>query len=161
MQQVQDYVSLTMYTSNVAVGGPGGNPFSLIATWPAVVKRITLYRDQQRPKFKGIYFERYDSSVLNVGGGFASADPSPLSYTFDEDERLTRILLYSSSSSNRFSGLELNTTKQVVKAFAYGYNASQCDMVEIPVGNGKWNGIFGKAGGDIDSFGIAMLTGAT
>lgn len=157
MQQVQDYVDLTKYTSNVAVGGPGGNPFCLIAKYPDVVKRITLYRDQQRPKFRGIYFERYDSSVLNVGGSFV--DPSPLSFTFDEDERLTRILLYASSSGTRFSGLELNTTKQVVQAFANGYNPSQSDMVEIPVGNGKWNGIFGKAGGDIDSFGIAMLTG--
>ena len=64
-QHVQEYVRLIVrYTSNVAVGGPGGNPYSLIATWNKVAKQITFYRDQQR--MRGIVFERYDSSDLRL-----------------------------------------------------------------------------------------------
>ena len=33
-EEVQDYVSTVRYTSNIAVGGPGGNPYSLITTYP-------------------------------------------------------------------------------------------------------------------------------
>ena len=157
-QQVQEYVSLVLYTSNVAVGGPGGNPYSLIATWPKVAKQITFYRDQQR--MRGIVFERYDSSMIKLCGSFS--DPNPVTITLGEDEQLTRILLYSSTYGNgRFAGLKINTTKKTAEAFAYGYSPCANDEVEIPVGNGKWNGIFGMAGGDIDSFGMAMLTGTT
>ena len=160
MEQVQDYVSLVVYTSNVAVGGPGGHPYSLIATWPSVAKQITFYRDQQR--MRGISFERYDSSTLKLGGDFS--DPNPVTIKLEESEQLTEIFLYSSTYGNgRFAGLRITTTEQQAEVFAYGFTRSalENDQVEIPVGNGKWNGIFGMAGGDIDSFGMAMLTGRT
>ena len=157
-QHVQEYVNLVRYTSNVAVGGPGGNPYSLIANWNKVAKQITFYRDQQR--MRGIVFERYDSSMIKLGGSGSFSDPNPVTITLVEDEQLTRILLYSSTFANgRFAGLKINTTKKTAEAFAYGYTPCANDEVEIPVGNGKWNGIFGRAGGDIDSFGMAMLTG--
>ena len=158
LEQQQDYISTTRYTSNVSVGGPGGNPYSLLATWPKTVKRITVYRDQKR--IRGIELERHDSAVLHIG---VYEDKNPITYTFQENEQLTRILLYSSDYDNgRFAGFKLRTTRQQsVEAFAYGFTPSSSNEVEIPVGNGKWNGIFGKGGGDIDSLGFAMLTGNT
>ena len=158
MEQPQEYVSTTLYSSNVAVGGPSGNPYSLIATWSKAVKQITFYRDKQR--MRGISCERYDSSAIKFGGSFA--DENPVTFTLGEDEKLGEILLYSNSRYyGRFAGLKLTTSKQNLEAFAYEYTPESGDEVDIPVGNGTWNGIFGKAGGDIDSFGIAMLTGNT
>ncbi len=157
MQNVQEYVSLVRYTSNVSVGGPDGNPYSLMATWPKVAKQITFYRDEKR--MRGVSFERYDSSIMKLG---TFTDKNPVTITLDEDERLTKVLLYSSNFGNgRFAGLKLETNKKTAEAFACNYCPCAGDEVNVPVGNGKLNGIFGKAGGDIDSFGIAMLTGNT
>ena len=98
---------------------------------------------------------------MQVGGHFD--DPDPVTITLDKDERLTRIFLYSSDHSDatsalgRFAGLRLSTTKKDVEAFAYGFAPSPNNEVEIPVGNGKCAGIFGRTGSEIDSFGFAML----
>ena len=156
LQQQQDYINKIRYTSNISVGGPEGNPYSLLATWSGTAKKITVYRDQQR--IRGIEFERHDSAILHIG---IYEDKNPITYTFEENEQLTRILLYSSDyNTGRFAGFKLSTTRQQnVEAFAYGFTPSSSNEVEIPVGNGKWNGIFGNAGVDIDSLGFAMLTG--
>ena len=74
-------------------------------------------------------------------------DPSGISLSLSGTAVLyfTRILLYSSTFANgRFAGLKINTTKKTAEAFAYGYTPCANDEVEIPVGNGKWNGIFGR-----------------
>ena len=157
MQQKQDYVNTIMYTSNIAVGGPGGNPYSLFAEIFDEVKQVTFYRDSSR--IRGISFERYSGASIKVFGN--CDDKTPVVFNFAKDEQLTRILLYSNSSygGGRFAGLEINTTRQIWEAFAYDYQPSEREQVEIPVGNGKWNAIFGKAGGDIDSFGMGMRTG--
>ena len=126
-------------------------------TYP-IAEEITFYRDQQR--IRGIVFKRYDSCVLRVGGSFS--DPDPVTITLAKDEQLTRILLYFSdftdntSPTGRFAGLRLSTTKKNVEVFAYGFAPTPSHEVEIAVGSGYWNGIFGKAGSDIDCFGIAM-----
>ena len=164
MEQTQCYVNTDLYTSNIAVGGPGGGSYSLIPTykedptWP-MAEQITFYRDEQR--MRGIIFKRYDSCTLQVGGSFS--DPDPVTITLAKDEQLTRILLYSSDHTDpespigRFAGLRLSTTKKNVEVFAYGFAPTPSHEVEIPVGSGYWNGIFGKSGSDIDCFGIAML----
>lgn len=158
MQQKQDYVSSIWYTSNIAVGGPGGNPYSLFGEILDEVKQVTFYRDANG--IRGITFERYGGGSIKVAGNFA--DQTPVVFNFAQDEQLTRILLYSNSSydTGRFAGLKINTTRQNLEAFAYGYQPCASEEVEIPVGNGKWNAIFGKAGNSIDSFGMGMRTGA-
>lgn len=157
MQQKQDYVNTIRYTSNLAVGGPGGHPYSLFAEILDEVKQVTFYRDSSR--IRGISFERYSGASIKVFGNFD--DKTPVVFNFAKDEQLTWILLYSNSSfgDGRFAGLKINTTRQSLEAFAYGYQPSESEQVEIPVGNGRWNAIFGKAGGDIDSFGMGMRTG--
>lgn len=95
MQQEQSYIDQELYTSNVAVGGPGGHPFSLVAQFPFTAKQLVLYRDQHR--IRGIYFEKHDSSVLKVG---VFDDSDPVTINFDEDEKLTRICLFSSKFDN-------------------------------------------------------------
>ena len=153
MQQPQDYVSLKNYTSNVAVGGAGGNPYSLFATWN-YVHQATFYRDSGR--MRAIEIKRFGGSSIKLGGSFTD-DPQPVTFTLECDELVTRILLYSTSyGGGRFAGLRINTTKQTLEAFAKGYTPCEADQVEIPVGTGKWTGVFGKAGNDIDSFGIGM-----
>ena len=123
-----------------------------------MAKQITFYRDEQR--MRGISFERYDLSMLKVGGDFS--DPNPVTITLDEGESVKGIHLFSSNFGNgRFAGLKLFTVKRDYEAFAYGYTPDENYVVKILCGNGKWNGIFGRSGGDIDSFGIAMLTGNT
>lgn len=85
---------------------------------------------------RGISFEKYDSSILKVGGSFRDSDP--VAINLDEDDKLTNIRLYSSAAgSGRFAGLRLETSKQKkVEAFAYGYSLSDSDEVKIQVGNG-------------------------
>ena len=158
MEQKQDYVNTIKYTSNIAVGGPGGNPYSLFGDIFDEVKQVTFYRDWD--SIRGISFERYGGASIKVFGNFD--DKAPVDFKFAKGEQLTRILLYSNPSyyNGRFAGLKINTTSQNLKVFAYGYKPSESDQVEIPVGNGQWNGIFGKAGGDIDCFGMGMRTGA-
>ena len=171
MEQQKNYVNTDTYTSDVAVGGPGGGQYSLIGatTDPptvgpagsAVAKRITFYRDQQR--MRGIVFERHDSAQLKVGGDFS--DPNPVVIDLAQDEQLTQIKLYSSDFTyypgvkGRLSGFIICTNKKdgPVEAFAYGVTPAPCNAVEIPVGSGQWSGIFGCSGYDIDCFGMAVF----
>ena len=166
MEQQKKYVNTTdTYTSDVAVGGPGGGQYSLIGGHSdpstAVAKRITFYRDQQR--MRGIVFERHDSGQLKVGGDFS--DPNPVVIDLAQDEQLTQIKLYSSDfeytggPKGRLSGFIICTNKKdgPVEAFAYGVTPAPCNAVEIPVGSGQWSGIFGCSGYDIDCFGMAVF----
>ena len=49
------------------------------------------------------------------------------------------------------------TDRQECEAYAGNYTPRAEDQVEVAVGTGKWNGIFGRSAVDIDSFGAAML----
>ena len=87
-------------------------------------------------------------------------DPTPITFTFDNDELATRVRLY--SKGLRFMGIQMDTNKQRgLAAFGYGYTPCDSDCVEIPVGCGLFNGIFGWSGTEIDAFGVGMLLNNT
>lgn len=157
-QQFQD-VPLTYFTSNISVGGPSGGLFSLFGHRAIFnVKSITFYRTDI---IKSIYCEKHDGTNITVGVD-QQLDPNPVTFTFDNDEQVTRVLLYSDSKRLRFAGIQMDTNKQSgLQAFGYNYTPDQSDQVEIPVGCGLFNGIFGRSGGEIDSFGVAMLLKST
>ena len=152
MQQVLGDIDLTFFTSNVAVGGEGGYPFMIISDVAANVKYIRFYRSTV---MQAIECLKQDDSSISTG--YIKTDPTPVTFTFDADEKLTRILLYSSKS--RFVGIHLKTSKQGdLECYAYNYVPMPEDEVEIPVGTGFWQGIFGRSGSEIDCFGLALRT---
>ena len=60
-------------------------------------------------------------------------------------------------NGGRFAGIKVVTDRQECEAYAGNYTPRAEDQVEVAVGTGKWNGIFGRSAVDIDSFGAAML----
>lgn len=73
-------------------------------------------------------------------------------WVFNSDEKLSEIKLY--TDGRALTGIDLRTTKQHFEAFATGGQSTTATT--IPSGNGTFVGIFGYAGGHIDSMGIAV-----
>ena len=73
-------------------------------------------------------------------------------------EQVRTVYLYSNSmNGGRFAGIKVVTDRQECEAYAGNYTPRAEDQVEVAVGTGKWNGMFGRSAVDIDSFGVAML----
>lgn len=122
----------------------------LVSDLAANVKCITFYRSTVMQAI-----ECWKQDCSSISTGYIKTDPTPVTFTFDDDEKLTRVLLYSSKS--RLVGIHLKTSKQNdLECYAHNYVPTPEDEVEIPVGTGFWQGIFGRSGAEIDSFGLAL-----
>lgn len=71
MQQVLQDISLTCFTSNVAAGGNGGYPFTLVSDVAANVKSIKFYR---AAAMQAIECHKQDDSSISTG--YVKKDPA-------------------------------------------------------------------------------------
>ena len=151
MQRFLQDISQFTFTSNTAAGGNGGYPFTLISDEAANVKTIKFYRG--KTAMQAIECLKQDGSSISTG--YLKHDPTPVTFNFTADEKLTMVRLY--SSKHRFVGIHLKTDKQHdLQCYAQDYRPVPGDVVDIPVGSGFWQGIFGHSGGEIDCFGLAI-----
>ena len=155
MQQAIEGINVTKFSSNVAAGGGGGDMFSLIGHGNFHIKTITFHREKD--VIRCLSCQKFDGTSIYIGN--RACDPRPIAFTFSQDEVITKMYLYSTPQyGGRFAGIKVITCKErCLEAYAYDYTPRQEDQVEVAVGVGKWNGIFGRSGTDIDCFGVAML----
>ena len=155
MQQVIDGINTSKFATNVAVGGSGGDVFCLVGHVDHNIRSITFFRTKGAIKCLSCY--KFDGTSISLGERLC--DPKSITFSFSPDELVTNMYLYSTSTDGgRFVGIKVITCKErCLEAYAYDYTPRQEDQVEVAVGVGKWNGIFGRSGTDIDCFGVAML----
>ena len=117
----------------------------------ANVKTIKFYRGNTA--IQAIECLKQDGSCISTG--YIKNDRYPVTFNFTTDEKLTMVRLY--SSKHRFVGIHLKTDKQRdLQCYAQDYRPVPGDDVDIPVGSGFWQGIFGHSGAEIDCFGLAI-----
>lgn len=152
-------ISTAIFTSNIAVGAnSGGYDFGFIGDLESRVKEIVMTLNDERMNFGRVSLKKYDQTCITVGGNneYRSSGNRVLTWQFEADEQITRIRLY--SKNDCLVGIKLSTTKQQdLEAFVPGVTEYSPTPVEIPVGSGKWVGIFGNSGLYVDSLGFAML----
>ena len=155
MQQVIGGIKTSKFATNIAVGGSGGDVFCLAGCEDHHIRSITFFRTNGAIRCLSCY----KSDGTNISLGERVCDPKSVTFSFSSDELVTKMYLYSTpNEGGRFAGIKVTTTKQdCLEAYAYNYTPSAQDEVEVAVGVGKWNGIFGRSGVDIDCFGVAML----
>ena len=155
MQQTIEGINVEKFSSNMAVGGGGGDMFSLIGHANFFIKTITFHRE--KGVIRCLSCQKFDGTSIYIGN--RATDPKPIAFTFSTDEVIQKMYLYSTPLyGGRFAGIKVITDRQhCLEAYAYDYTPRAQDEVEVAVGVGKWNGIFGRSGTDIDSFGVAIL----
>ena len=154
MQQVISDISTDKFASNIAVGGPGGDVFCFLGRTEHNVRNITFFRTDGVIRCLTCF--KYDGTSISVGQRVC--DSNPATFSFHSDEQVRTVYLYSNSiNGGRFAGIKVVTDRQECEAYAGNYTPRAEDQVEVAVGTGKWNGIFGRSAVDIDSFGVAIL----
>lgn len=150
-------ISTDLFTSNLAVGSStGGYDYGFVGDLGHRVKEITITLCDEQMNIGRICIVKYDQTSTTVGGNNGLQPERVLTWRFEPDEQLTRIRLY--SKNNRLAGIKLSTSKQTdLEACVTGVSETSPTPVEIPVGSGKWMGIFGFSGRFVDSLGFAML----
>lgn len=148
-------ISLSSYTSNVSVGvSPQGHDFSLVGDNTKYVSSIVFCITPSG--FGRIALEKRDGSCITIGGSDAGKKTT---WTFGNEEKFTRIRLYSQPASgpnpSRLAGIRCSTTTQNLEVFC-NPNEIPPNPVEIPVGTGRCAGVFGVSGVCVDSLGFAM-----
>lgn len=155
-------IDLGTFTSNQAAGSDqgtgsqsGGFDYSLVGDLNHRVRQITVMLNDERNYVSRVIIVKNDQTCSTIGGNqYSDSKVRELTWHFQPNEQLTRIRLY--CTNNRFAGFIINTNiQQNIVCLLEGVTESSPHL-EIPVGSGKWMGVFGNCGGIVDSLGFAM-----
>lgn len=157
-----------IFTSNLAVGSnTGGYDYGFVGDLSHRVKEMSILLNKDLGNIGRIIIKKYDMTCITVGGnhGMTEGGSQPsgtssqncwVTWNFEPEEQLTRIRLY--SREDRLVGIKISSNRQQnLSACLPGVTDTNPTPVEIPVGSGKWVGIFGFSGAHVDSLGFAML----
>ena len=144
-------IDMGVFTCNRAYGSSsGGCDYGLIGNKEICIQEITWY-----PRGSGIgrvMLKKHDQTCLTVGEMHSDLSQPGVTWTFKPDERLKTIEMF--SQNNCLAGVRVTTCEPYEQRLEVGQVSG--NPVEVPVGTGRWVGIFGNSGQYVDNLGFAM-----
>ena len=150
MSVISHDISLDTFTCNKAVGSAtGGCDYSLIGNKDVYVQSLTWYPIDNG--FGRVMMKKQDGTYLTIGGMRPSETKPGVTWNFKPEERFSTVELF--AQNDRLVGVRVCTNMN--QKLEVGYLEGKTP-VTIPVGTGRFVGIFGNSGKYVDSLGFAM-----
>ena len=151
MSVTLENISVSKFTSNKAAGSKSGAEyFSLVGSIQHRIQQITVHLAEDC--IRRVTVKKFDQTCIVVGG--SNGIKSHIDWTFEPDEKFTKIQLF--SRGGKFAGMEISTNLQEkLKILSQG--TGPLGTLEVEKGSGKCVGMFGHGGAYVSSLGFAIL----